>query len=942
MSVPPRKPSGPKPANRSSLSATAAARSRPVKEKKKPPIALFALIGAGVLGLAVTLAIVMTKKGDRPEMAGDAPRKPASAPAVPAGASARPEPAPAAPAKPEPKPEVKPEPPPPPKPKPPPDDPKEALKKRLEQKRVEALARVEEAKAEIAKEKAEAKAAADALRARLATRPLELKLKAGESIKGAVITEVGPHDAELQGGRRILWDGLEPASLRAAADAIFDPKKGKDQYDRGRFFIARRMWKEAKEAFDAAGQIGDGYESEVLTFINTLERLLSENGAFKGSARRLGPSGIRISYDFKDKAQLDEFSGGLAHEKESAILETKGRTAIYARGAVEEERAIAFLDEFSAELKVTSDVPVTFYLFASQNGVYTVELGPKGAVLSRQDKSGGKKEIAKADKVKFALNKAQEVRLVCKARTFKVSIDKQEALSASDPAASVDVPNLQGHFGFGIEKGKLKLDAPFVLQGSMNPADLQKRASDVETLLRNALNPELEEIRKRREEKIAEQALGREAVPPLSAEHIAFGLPDVAKLEALKRALRRHEYGENADFTVKSWADAMDVMVKKGDGLPALLYYRAGFRAERQDYDGALADARKAVELFPEFHEAHARLSDLLKDRYELEDAMKSANRAIELMPDSAEAYVNRAMVTYARDPRASAQFMEDLELAKKLDPTDATAATWMRILKYQARGPKDLGCRFDHETEHYKVTTDISPEAAKRYGEGLEAAFRHYQSTLGKPFPRGFGRKPRVAIFNTAENYYTYFELLSEQRGENTLGVFRPNLNELVLFETLDVEDTNHTLYHEAVHHFVQQLTPTHLPYWINEGIAEYLGAITVKGDRVTEKAKMLDRLPHIRMAVEVDSVYPFEKIMNESPREFYGGNVGLKYAQAWAMVHFFYEAAGGKHRPRIQKYLDLLLAGAPPRKAYEEAFSSGVADLEKEWKAFVKTLKM
>jgi hypothetical protein len=245
-------------------------------------------------------------------------------------------------------------------------------------------------------------------------------------------------------------------------------------------------------------------------------------------------------------------------------------------------------------------------------------------------------------------------------------------------------------------------------------------------------------------------------------------------------------------------------------------------------------------------------------------------------------------------------------------------------------------------ETEHYKITTDISPEAAKRYGQNLEAAFRHYQSSLGKAFPRGFGRKPRVAIFNTAENYYTYFELLSEQRGENTAGVFRPSLNELVLFETLDLEDTTHTLYHEAVHHFVQQLTPTHLPYWINEGIAEYLGAITVKDEKVTEKAKMLDRLPYIKIAVEVDSVYPFEKIMNESPREFYSGNVGLKYAQAWSMVHFFYEAAGGKHKPRIQKYLDLLLSGAPPRKAYEEAFGTGTAELEKEWKAFVKTLKL
>lgn len=936
MTQPPRKPARPSAAPsaaRTSLSAAAHARTQ-AATKKKAPILLIAGIAGGLLLVVLVLAFALGS-GTKPAPA------PEPKPVVKAEPKAEPKPEPKA----EPKPEVKAPPPPPPKPKPAPpvDDPKAALRKRLEEKRTSALARLDEVKAEISKERAEAKAAADALTARLATKPLTLKLRAGETIKDARITDVGPHDAELKAGgaaRRVLWDALEPASLTAAADAIFDAKKGKDQYDRGRFFIARRMWKEAKEAFDAAGRIGDGYESEVLTFINTLERLLEENGGFRGSARRLGPSAIRIAYDFADKAQLEEFSGGLVLDKTAAVLETKGPAMIYARGAVEDQRSILFLDELSVELKATTDAPLRFHLFAGPAGVHILELGPKGAVLSREDKKG-KRELAKSDKVKLALNKPQEIRILARGRGLRVTIDRQDALDYKDAAASADDPPLKGVFGFGLDQGKLRLEAPFVLQGSMDPADLQKRASDVETLLRNALNPELEEIRKRREERIAEEALGRDTTPPLSAEHPAFGLPDVAKLESVKRALRRHEYGESAEYTVESWAKAVDAMIAKGDSLPALLHLRATFRAERQDYDGALADARKAVEIFPEFHEAHALLADLLKDRHQLDEALKAANRAIELMPDAAEAYVNRAMATYAKNPGASTAFMEDLELAKKLDPTDAGAATWIRILKYQARGPRDLGCRFEHETEHYKITTDISPEASKRYGENLEAAFRHYEKSLARPFPRGFGRKPRVAVFSTAENYYTYFELLSETRGENTAGVFRPNLNELVLFETLDLEDTAHTLYHEAVHHFVQQLTPTHLPYWINEGIAEYLGAISVKEGRVTERAKLLDRLPGIQMALAVDSVYPFEKIMNESPREFYSGNMGLKYAQAWSMVHFLYEAGAGKHRPRIQKYLDLLLAGAAPRKAYDEAFGTGTAELEREWKEFTKGLK-
>jgi hypothetical protein len=79
----------------------------------------------------------------------------------------------------------------------------------------------------------------------------------------------------------------------------------------------------------------------------------------------------------------------------------------------------------------------------------------------------------------------------------------------------------------------------------------------------------------------------------------------------------------------------------------------------------------------------------------------------------------------------------------------------------------------------------------------------------------------------------------------------------------------------------------------------------------------------------------------MCETPREFYGPEIGLNYAQAWSMVHFFYEAANGKYRPLIERYFRELLAQKTPRQAYESAFKDQVETLEKEWKAFVRQLK-
>ena len=83
------------------------------------------------------------------------------------------------------------------------------------------------------------------------------------------------------------------------------------------------------------------------------------------------------------------------------------------------------------------------------------------------------------------------------------------------------------------------------------------------------------------------------------------------------------------------------------------------------------------------------------------------------------------------------------------------------------------------------------------------------------------------------------------------------------------------------------------------------------------------------------------FEEIMLETPRQFYGGLASLKYAQAWSMIHFFYQYDRGRYRSMIEKYLDLLRAKKTAKEAYEAVFKSDATALEAEWKKFGATLK-
>jgi tetratricopeptide (TPR) repeat protein len=949
-----------KPASMKSAPAVrpSAAPSRAVPPAPRTNRKLLPILGGSAAVVAVAVIAFLTLGGGKKEEPPALAKKPDAVKgepkaALPSEASALSKKEDVKPPEPKPESKVEPKPPPPPPPPPPQNDPKKDFQERLAEKKKESQARLEEVKRELAQERKEAEEIAQGTRQRLAGKTVTIAHLSGETNKDAVIQSYTFHGAELESGgkkARITWDTVQPASLIAAADLMFDPKRPQDQFERGRFFVARRMWKEAQAAFAGAAKLGQGFESRVLEFSEVLDRLVSGQGGFRGSARRIGRDGVRLTWDFHDAKQLEDFTPGLTLAGRTVSLESPKKATVYFFGGTSSgsgDSPLAFVGELSAELKLASDVAVTFHLFAGNGGGYEVDLGPAGAALFKIDPKAAEKDrrkpVAKSDKVKLPAGKTADVRLFVRHPRFRVTVDGAEALAAEDGPVSVTADPPKGAFGFGIEKGKLKIEAPVAVQGRAEAAELDRRINDTEVMVRRALDPDLEQIERFRARRKAMFLLGETKDLSLSSDdpYFAFRLKkfeDITKYEDLKK----HIGGDGDKQTPELWKAEISALIEKYPDVPSLYHVRALFNHERQDSIGALADVRKAVELFPDFHEGLALQAEIHLSQQEPEAALEAIRRALEARPDAIESLVIRARCLYATMPASNA-FMEDLDLARKLDPQDSEAVTIQRMLKYQRLGPRELGCRFDYDTAHYHVTTDISAEMAKQYGENLEAAFRHYTASFKGAAARPNLKKPRVAIFNTAENYYTYFELLSEDRGENTLGVFRSNLNELVLFESTDLADTYHTLYHEAVHQFMTLLTPRHPPFWYNEGIAEYMGAIKVKDGKVLEKGLTLrDRLPYLLQAIDVKADLTFEKIMNETPREFYSGNVGLKYAQAWAMIHFFYEFEKGKYKPLIEEYFESLRSGRTPRESYDTVFKSKAETLQSEWRAFTKTLKL
>ena len=60
-----------------------------------------------------------------------------------------------------------------------------------------------------------------------------------------------------------------------------------------------------------------------------------------------------------------------------------------------------------------------------------------------------------------------------------------------------------------------------------------------------------------------------------------------------------------------------------------------------RDTEGALASSRRAIELEPDFAEAHYNLGNMLRGRKDLDAAIASFRRCIDLAPEHAEAHCN-------------------------------------------------------------------------------------------------------------------------------------------------------------------------------------------------------------------------------------------------------------------------------------------------------------
>ena len=187
----------------------------------------------------------------------------------------------------------------------------------------------------------------------------------------------------------------------------------------------------------------------------------------------------------------------------------------------------------------------------------------------------------------------------------------------------------------------------------------------------------------------------------------------------------------------------------------------------------------------------------------------------------------------------------------------------------------------------------------------------------------------------------------------------YSPRTQELVAFE--DGRDGAHVfqvLCHEGCHQFFDLSFPgfyerPDFPMWFSEGLADCFGASEIRGGELfifTLSGLARGRIEVIKKAVFAHA-HPSLKQLLEMNRAAFMGDADLHYAMSWSLVHFLWNApsldsGNGTYHGVVVRLIEGLKAGGSGEMLAREAFQVkgkpiDMDRLEKEWEAYVKTLK-
>jgi hypothetical protein len=335
------------------------------------------------------------------------------------------------------------------------------------------------------------------------------------------------------------------------------------------------------------------------------------------------------------------------------------------------------------------------------------------------------------------------------------------------------------------------------------------------------------------------------------------------------------------------------------------------------------------------------------------EDGGKSANAA--LVPP---------LLTTLNDGRKMEEAMAPL---LKLTPANNIAALEKAVKDYFQKikievKDREEGDWLVGDTAHYRISVQKGAlnKKTKQNEKQILEELKWKMELLFEKYSLAFrfqGLLSQKAVLKLHKNKISY---IGGGGPPSSAAYYSPSSKELVGYE--DSEETGmyfHTLCHEGCHQFFDLAFPGFyesdaIPMWFSEGLADCFGASEIRGKDLyvfTLGGTASWRVEAVKQFTQQGQVPSLKDLLGMGQAPFMAG-AQIHYPQSWSFVHFLWnyptlDGGKGQYSEIVIKLIDGFKVGKPRDVVYKDAFQLkgkpiAIEDLEKEWKAYVKTLKV
>lgn len=309
-------------------------------------------------------------------------------------------------------------------------------------------------------------------------------------------------------------------------------------------------------------------------------------------------------------------------------------------------------------------------------------------------------------------------------------------------------------------------------------------------------------------------------------------------------------------------------------------YLKALFLTAKEEKEDALECCDRVCELDPSFFETRRMQAMLHAELRMRDEAIDLYAELLEEFPDRECLYPEQVQLLFKAGRLSEAK--QVIEGALRRGFGDEGLEVLNRQLTKALEGPR-WPRKFDYESKHYHVFSDIDKETCFEAAQFLEDTYVAY--TVFLKWIKGLEEeKFPVYIFSGKAGFMDYCEDVTGSSVSWAAGLYSPVLKQLLIWNLPQSENMMRTVRHEGFHQYLDRLMDDP-PLWFNEGLAEYYEIAERKGGKWDFGSHHTDNLRTLAKAR--NNWVPLEGFLYRSREEFYG-NTSLSYAQSWAFIHF------------------------------------------------------